>query len=239
MKAQMQSLQKLSNAGMTYEMIKFYMPFTKKRKEIRILDTTYGHGTFWTWWEPNPGYSYRGFLDGIMLEPGIILLTGEQVSGGSYNRVTMDKRDGLGANVVADHNGLEKIFKRGEDYFDVIFYDPPYGGVEDTEVWKSMPGYKDRQMNADKACLVSDDHGALSSHLARQFERFIPNDGIVIYKNTHLQKIPRPLWMYDYMIQDLGYQNDRFKHPKARPCHAFWMVLKPHLDYKEKSIVGL
>ena len=237
----MQSIQRASNSEMVEMLVKFYQPFTKKRQTVRILDTTYGHGTFWSWWRPIPKFSHRGFLDGVMEEMAVLTLTGEQVSGGRYERITMDKRNGLGANVVGDHNDLEKFFKRGEDYFDVIFYDPPYGGVKDTEIWRSMPRYNDRQMNADEACLISDDGGALNASLASKFNKFLPVDGVVIYKNTHFKKIPRPLYMYDYVIQELGPLSkiDRFKHPKARPCHAFWMILRQYLTGKEENIIDL
>ena len=237
----MQSIQKASNSEMAEMLVKFYQPFTKKRTRVRILDTTYGHGTFWSWWRPIPKFSYRGFLDGVMEETSVLTLTGEQVSGGRYERITMDKRDGLGANVVGDHDDLEKFFKRGEDYFDVIFYDPPYGGVPDTDEWKSTKSnhYIEKTMIADKSCVVGD--GILSSALASKFNKFLPVDGVVIYKNTHFKKIPRPLYMYDYVIQELGPLSkiDRFKHPKARPCHAFWMILRQYLTGKEENIIDL
>lgn len=67
--------------------------------------------------------------------------------------------------------------------------------------------------------------GEMVSSLAQTIRALLKNNGILIFKNMELRPAPT-FFLYDYLIQDNGFQPDGFKltKPKARPNHAFWMI---------------
>ncbi len=174
-----------------------------------ILDASYGKGTFWR---------------------GSIWANGSNTLLGDYNIVTLDRRPLPGVMLTADWNNLPFI-----KCFDLIFYDPPYGGIDWTperfEAWRQKTG----NMHPSNFSLTQDDEcidgkGELTVEAAKQFWLLLKRDGLLIYKHTHLQDYPENLFsIKDYLIQDLGTMPTWQKQTWARRNHAFWMILKKNV----------
>lgn len=194
------TVNRASNAEMMQRILAFYKP-----PPARILDSTYGYGSFW-----NDAQGQLALQDGD-----------------GYDLMTMDIRSLPGVQQVADYT---KELPFPDASFDVIVYDPPYGGITSERLRQIGYDPESALGDYDVQCLKGD--GKLAVSTAKLFFLKLKRDGIVVYKHTHIQDIPHIFMLADYLIQDLGPQADIFKHGEnhyARRNHAFWMILKKAL----------
>ena len=195
------------NRATNAEMMKRILAFYKP-PPAKILDSTYGYGSFW-----------KGFQS--------------HTFDGDYELTTMDIRPLPGVSQVADYT---KPLPFPDSSFDVIVYDPPFGGWDYTESMRKGFDYgynSGKSESNDQLCMGRDSNGRLhesdgklSLETAKAFYQTMKRDGIVVYKHTHRQEIPSLFDLHDYLLQDLGAQPQVFPNPRARVNHATWMILR-------------
>ena len=119
--------------------------------------------------------------------------------------------------------------------YDAIFVDPPYSRGKGGFDLDQTSGYKRMKRSAAFTDSMKYGTGNIPKYLAETLSKYIQSDGILVVKNQEFTTV-HGFELYDYLIQDNGFQPDGFKltKPKARPNHAFWMIFKKS-NFSEKK----
>lgn len=190
------TINRLNNTEMCRLILTYYVG-----KKGRALDVTYGVGSFWS--KTLEGWEVLAFDQ----EPPI-----GELNKGVY---------------PCTKTSWEELCKQELGQFNAIVYDPPYSVAKGGFELNQTEGYKRMARTAAHTDSMKYGTGKLYPYLRDFFSRSLVEGGILVFKNQEMQVVDG-FELYDYLIQDNGFQPDGFRlsKPKARPNHAFWMILK-------------
>jgi hypothetical protein len=192
------------------EMVNLILSFYSGRSGLAI-DVTYGAGSFWK--KPPRGWDTRFFDKEVIVD---------------FHKVTECDWSQIYSELTPSSA-------------DAAFFDPPYtlgrrGGWELNQAEGYSRGYSKLKKNAAYTEGMKYGEGVCPEYLASSLLRALKPQGILVFKNQELQHV-NGFSLYDYLIQDNGFQPDGFKlsKPKARPNHAFWMIFTPKAKAAKKK----
>jgi hypothetical protein len=166
----------------------------------RAIDLTFGAGTFW---KKKPSGWEAVFYDKDPIDQRAIKATWEEIP-----------------MLVGEHS------------FDAVIFDPPFtrggrGGFELNQAagYRKMESKYGRSAAFTASMKYAPKVPVWPTHV---FSYLLREDGILVFKSQEFEQVDG-FYLYDYLIQDNGFQPDGFKltKPKARPNHAYWMIFKP------------
>ena len=199
------TINRLNNSQMMNLILEYY-----KGKSGKVLDLTYGAGTFW---KHKPKDWQLTAIDEVPLKDFVIKSTWNNL----HN-----------INLRTDFDVI---------VFDPP-YTSMKGGFDLISVKGYAKMNHNKEQHASYSIHMKYGNGLLPDYLALSLKnKYLKNNGILVFKRMEMTDV-KQFYFYDYLIQDLGFQPSGFKltNPHARPNHAYWMIFIPYRNIPPRKI---